>query len=137
MDTIEFQVTLSDTFEIVTVVINDCPLNDALGVDYVAIGAHYTLRILTNPREKDVDENGKVCILVCRCGIDDCGSVRVSITETNSSVLWSNFVEYEGERCWERHNFGPFEFDKNEYYQEIEKLKNCRALGSTNQPTEN
>ena len=57
-------------------------------------------------------------VLGCACGDDGCGIYLVRITETENSVIWDDYFAFYHNTP----NYFHFEFEKNQYYEEVEKL---------------
>ena len=74
-------------------------------------------------------EEDKIVLLICGgCGVYGCWDLLVNIRETENTVIWENFHNPHRTKespggFWDYSDFGIFEFDKNNYYREIEKLK--------------
>lgn len=73
------------------------------------------------------EDEKKVAVLECQCGCKGCWPFAVKITVTDSSVRWSDFEQPHRstesvQAPWDYAGFGPFEFPKEEYLREIEKL---------------
>jgi len=73
------------------------------------------------------DSGSKKRILECECGCDGCWPLLAKVQMDEEKVLWTNFEQphrgQESETYWDYSKFGPFEFDKVQYLNEIEKLK--------------
>lgn len=69
----------------------------------------------------------KVYILGCKCGEEMCWPMRVTITEEDNKIIWSNFEQpYRDKNSkifWDYTNFGSFTFDKENYQSELKKLE--------------
>ncbi len=70
----------------------------------------------------------KVALLDCPCGCEGCWTFAAKISETENLIIWSNFeqVHRKGELSdviWNYDSLGKFEFDREEYLKELEKLK--------------
>jgi len=57
-------------------------------------------------------------VLGCACGIDGCSQYLVRITETENSVIWDDYFAHK----FNQPNYFHFEFEKKQYYGEVEKL---------------
>ncbi len=73
------------------------------------------------------DSEDKVAVLGCNCGWEGCWPFTVKITISDSTVIWSEFEQPHSETNsaqvqWNYDGFGPFEFDKEHYLNEIGKL---------------
>ena len=72
-----------------------------------------------------------VPIYGCICGLIDCCPVYVSISVNENSVTWDNFIfpdEFFSRSHKPRKKFHKLTFDKAQYLDEIEKLKNFSEL---------
>ena len=65
-------------------------------------------------------EDGKFDILTCDCGELGCWSFEAKITESDDSIIWSDFEQPR--RDWDYSNFGPFVFDKDDYKEKMSKV---------------
>lgn len=73
------------------------------------------------------DNSNKVPVLECECGCEGCWPFAVKITETDSSIIWSDFEQphrsdEEIQPIWDYSDLCPFEFDKTQYIEELNKL---------------
>ena len=70
--------------------------------------------------------NGKVILLGCICGIDECWPLLARVETTETTVIWSDFEQpYRSSNhpnSWDYSGFGPFVFDRIAYETELEKL---------------
>jgi len=57
-------------------------------------------------------------VLGCACGEDGCNVYLVRITETEKTVFWDDYFAFYHNTP----NFFHFEFEKKQYYDEVEKL---------------
>ena len=57
-------------------------------------------------------------VLGCACGSDGCSVYLVRITETENSVIWDDYFAFK----FNTPNYFHFEFEKKQYYEEVEKL---------------
>ena len=81
------------------------------------------------------EDQNKVAVLECQCGCEGCWPFAVKITVTDSSVLWSDFEQphrstESAQTPWGYAGFGPFEFPKEAYLTEIEKLDKFTEQGA-------
>lgn len=61
-------------------------------------------------------------VMGCICGYPGCWPLEVRIKETEDSIIWRHFTnEYLDEHRYDA--LGPFEFDKEQYLEQIKKLK--------------
>ena len=71
--------------------------------------------------------DGKPAILVCPCRVEGCWPLMVEIEELENKVIWKNFLQpirdKNNPNPWNYDEFGPFEFLKDNYKKELEKLK--------------
>ena len=83
---------------------------------------------ITNPSESYYSTENKSDILDCVCGNAGCWPMTVQIINKERTVIWANFEQFhrakESGSFWDYGSFGFFEFDKNEYLKELEKIKN-------------
>lgn len=70
--------------------------------------------------------NGKIILLGCTCGIDECWPMLARVKTTETSVVWSDFEQpyrtSNHPNPWDYSGFGPFVFDRSAYEAELEKL---------------
>jgi hypothetical protein len=98
-------------------------------------GAYSGLSATHTPRDsflgvRDLDygdAEDKVAVLECECGCEGCWPFAAKITVTDSSVRWSDFeqphrTDDSVQPSWDYSDFGPFEFEKQQYLNEIDKL---------------
>jgi hypothetical protein len=87
------------------------------------------------------EDSNKVALMECVCGCPGCWPLAVRITKTSNTVLWSDFEQpHRGPDSagghWDYTGFGPFEFDLEQYLNEIAKLsERAEPSGSANPPT--
>ena len=66
-------------------------------------------------------------LLICSCLEEGCWPLLVTITETNTSIRWSNLHNHhrsEGKACvWNYDCFPTYEFEKSAYYNALDKLR--------------
>ena len=65
----------------------------------------------------DDDKIKSASILGCTCS-DGCDQYTVRITETENSVIWDDYFALK----FNRPNYFHFEFEKKQYFKEVEKL---------------
>ncbi|MFB9863046.1 hypothetical protein [Rufibacter immobilis] len=61
-------------------------------------------------------------ILECECGCEGCWSFVAKITEHDDLIEWNHFEQLHRDN-WKYTQIEPFQFDKSEYLEELEKLK--------------
>lgn len=63
-------------------------------------------------------------ILVCACGDLDYGLLLISVEETKSTIVWKDFQRAPmcGQCVPDNFSYLRFEFDKEQYYAELDKL---------------
>jgi hypothetical protein len=69
----------------------------------------------------------KTALLDCPCGCEGCWTLAAKISELENTILWNDFeqIHRNGEitdDVWDYKNM-KFEFEKNQYFKELEKLK--------------
>ena len=60
----------------------------------------------------------RAAVLGCACGADGCDQYFVKVTETENSVIWDDDFALRHNKP----NYFHFEFEKKQYYKEVEKL---------------
>jgi len=84
-------------------------------------------RKLTKPADYDIEENGKVTILICECREEGCWPMNIKVIKTQNSVIWTEFEQphrdIDSDRYWDYTEFGQYEFPIHEYELQIEELK--------------
>ncbi len=90
--------------------------------DYINIVRESLHNMLLNPTPPVVGDPKKIELLTCSCGSPGCWPMLVKIMETENSVIWSDFEQPHRKETWDYTKFGPFEFEKEQYYQAIETL---------------
>ena len=71
-----------------------------------------------------VDEN-KTEILGCNCGNAGCWPLLCKISIQGNKVIWSEFEQPHRDDDWDYSNFEGFVFDKQQYLNAIEAMKNA------------
>jgi hypothetical protein len=87
-------------------------------------------RFLGNARETDhtsQHDNGKICLLMCGCGIEGCGSIAARITVSGQIVVWDAFEDHYNTE-WDLSCIGPFIFDRQQYLEELRKHNPQRMI---------
>jgi hypothetical protein len=65
----------------------------------------------------DLDDDNRVAVFGCNCGVVECWPLRVRITVKNGTVVWSDFEQPN--RAWEYLRLGPFVFQREQYEQAV------------------
>ncbi|HYF04256.1 MAG TPA: hypothetical protein VEC36_12815 [Patescibacteria group bacterium] len=144
MDKIEFKVENIKAngfqYKSVRIFVNDIDIIDLLkeleltftgskdiAGSYEGLSPDTLYKHLTNPDKYDIDENGKVAILDCKCGGLGCWPMKIKISYFDNQVIWKEFEQphrsSRSNNFWNYSKFGPFTFDQIEYSQQLEKLK--------------
>ncbi len=147
MDKLEFEIQNKQNdnyqFKSVTILVNGQDLIDLLKVyelpfakkkgseniagGYDGLSPEALLKHLTNPDEFDIDENGKVSILECECGCDGCWPIKTKTIELEDKIIWTEFEQphrtIDSHNFWDYINFGQFSFDKSNYNEQLNKLR--------------
>jgi len=77
--------------------------------------------------QQAVGKSKEVALLLCFCRCEGCMDFKVGIMEQGNKVIWTNF--YAGMKRvtvgdkWDYSALNGMEFDKKEYWREVEKLK--------------
>ena len=69
-------------------------------------------------------DKNKTMVLGCSCGVSACWPLLCKITVDGDRVIWSDFEQPHRDEEWDYSNFEGFEFDKQQYLDEIEAMKN-------------
>lgn len=81
---------------------------------------------LIDQNEIDKPEN-KVTILGCHCGVIGCWPIEINIIKESNKIIWTNFEQphrsIDSHNFWDYTDFGNFEFEIDNYYNELENLK--------------
>lgn len=82
------------------------------------------------PRElkEELDEYRTPTVLGCTCGVKDCGPLTVLVTELKKRVIWSGFRHSPKRRYPVDYSELEFEFDKEQYNSEVERLNRSYKL---------
>ncbi|MBA2693030.1 MAG: hypothetical protein H0U65_11135 [Rubrobacter sp.] len=91
-------------------------------------------RLLGEPDGLYDDEEEKICLLGCGCGVIGCWPLMARIAVEGETVVWSDFEQphraddtlHSSERrigVWRYNGFGPFVFEKSRYVAELGKLR--------------
>lgn len=72
------------------------------------------------------DDEG-AALLTCSCLEDGCWSLRCYIKETNKEIIWYGFHHNHREN-WDYSALGEFHFEKEQYFNELENLKEIALL---------
>ena len=84
---------------------------------YAFLGVGYFLDMLTQPNPY---------VLGCTCTDPGCDPVTVHVKETENSVVWGNFCNPSTD---EEYSPLRFEFDKTQYFEEMQKIKGYWSHG--------
>ena len=73
------------------------------------------------------ENRDKISLLECTCGCGGCWPFAAKVTVLENSVIWSDFEQphrtiKSAAALWDYSEFGPFEFARKEYEQELSKL---------------
>jgi hypothetical protein len=84
-------------------------------------------RYLTDKKQRDFEGVG---LLICGgCLVEGCWPIYCWMNENDDTVIWSEFYnphlngEMGGEPDVDYGELGPFEFDRNEFWNEVENLR--------------
>ncbi|MGQ8874428.1 hypothetical protein [Paenibacillus sp. TSA_86.1] len=145
MDSIEFKLEYSEEQEasVITIYVNNeslvermkryeaqfeseiAGLYEGLNIELVDhIEAHFTGRL----QEDDIfNYEGKTLVLGCNCGLPGCWPLLVKITETDDSIIWSQFeqphrTEDSAGGYWDYSTFPSFHFRKKDYIEQLNNI---------------
>lgn len=98
--------------------------------DYAGLPAeHYPKMHFLGHRSHPIpDDDGRFKLLDHPCGIAGCWPIETRIELGSDTVIWKNFQqphrtgELETE-VWDYSDFGPFEFDRTQYEEELTKIE--------------
>jgi hypothetical protein len=100
---------------------------------YQGLSPETLFKNLTSHPENHNSEENKSDILDCECGVWGCWSLMTLIEKGEDSITWSDFEQLHRQKdshnYWDYSKFGPFEFAKTDYENELEKLKNYPQHG--------
>jgi len=82
--------------------------------EYEYQNAEWLCRQLSDPQEA-------VAILTCKCTVDECGGLYCKVTETDNTVVWSDFHTNSTVNVYE--SMPPLHFDKIAYIAALDELK--------------
>lgn len=71
------------------------------------------------------DGDNKTVLLGCSCGAMACWPLLCRITIEKNKVIWSEFEQPHRDEDWDYSHFKGFEFDKQQYLNAIEDMKNA------------
>ncbi len=74
--------------------------------------------------DRGLDQN-KTALLVCICGIEGCWSLLCKIRVLGNTVTWTDFEQPHRDEEWDYSNFEGFVFDRQQYLDAIEAMKNA------------
>ena len=101
--------------------------NKAGGYAWLTVGE--LVEELTEDRDPADEYYVEPRIMDCGCGCSECWPLYVNITETEDRVIWSGFYNswtIDPEMAgipWDYSGMREYRFDKKQYYDELEKLK--------------
>ena len=144
-DTLDFQEKIINEYDrkyhLGVTIINGVPLLDIVqkyerqaaeinGYEYTGAGYAYQLSVdlYCQLQEKSsCASDNEPALMICSCLEEGCWPLLVTITETDTSVKWSNFHNHhrsEGKaNVWNYSCFPTFEFEKAAYHSALEKLR--------------
>jgi hypothetical protein len=138
---------LSNHYLAVTI-INGAPLLDIVdkyeriaaenvGYKYVGPGYEYqySIDLYCQLMEKaSCASDNEPSLMICGCLEEGCHPLLVTITETDTSVIWSGFHNHHrsGDKAdaWDYSCFPSYEFEKKTYMTALGKLRNIAVSGS-------
>lgn len=144
-DVLDFQEKIIDEYDrqyhLGVTIINGVPLLDiaakyerqaaeSVGKEYNA-EAGYTYQVSVDLycqllEKSSYASDSEPALLICTCLEEGCWPLLVTITETDTSIKWSNLHNHhrlEGSACvWNYSCFPTFEFEKPAYYAALDKL---------------
>lgn len=97
------------------------PFAKAEGNPGIAGHATITPRELYESLHEDYKSFENVSIFGCGCGIIDCWPLNVTVDVGEKTVIWYGFSMYHREN-WDYSKLGRYLFDKQQYFQEVDKL---------------
>ncbi len=97
---------------------------------YEGISPEALYKNLTNPEAFDLDKNEKVSLLECACGCDGCWPMKAKVIHLQDKIIWAEFEQphraIDSANFWDYSNFGQFGFDKNNYIEQLDKLRQAK-----------
>ena len=104
------------------------PFAKAEGNPGIAGHAPITPRELYESLHDDYLNFDSVSILGCGCGVIDCWPLDVKVDVGTKTVAWYGFNMYHRED-WDYSDLGKYIFDKQQYFQEVDKLLTLEKHG--------
>lgn len=99
----------------------ELPFAKAEGNPGVAGHAAITPRELYESLHDDYLEFDSVSIFGCGCGVIECWPLDVAVDVGTKTVAWYGFNMYH-RKDWDYSELGKYVFDKQQYFQEVDKL---------------
>lgn len=97
---------------------------ESLAGSYLGLYPENLLYELTADKQtytSEEDDYNKRILIDCICTCEGCRSFVADIEETENEIVWKNFEQIH--RDWDYSELKEFRFDKTQYLNEIEKLK--------------
>lgn len=69
----------------------------------------------------EFDDEGRIAVLGCECGVVACWPLMVRITRRGGTVTWSDFRQPH--RDWTYDQLGPFTFRESDYDRAVSDLR--------------
>ncbi|WIW69882.1 hypothetical protein [Anaerosinus gibii] len=107
--------------------VKECELPFATAEKKKSLAGSY-IGIIPKELYEDLSKNftkWKVPIYGCTCGCVECWPLEVAIDIGKDVVVWYDFEQIH-RKTWQYNKLGKFSFNKQQYFEEVEKLKNYR-----------
>lgn len=76
----------------------------------------------------DKNEKGKITILGCICGVEECWPMKIRTIDSGEKIIWKDFEQpdrnADSEDFWDYSRFGEFTFNKKDYDKALNELRN-------------
>ena len=92
-----------------------------INYDYQEADWLYKSLTSTAPRNAFDKYPGELAIFTCKCGVDECGRLYCKVSETDNTVVWSDFHVTSNYEIY--NSVQPLYFEKIKYKSELEQLK--------------
>ncbi len=150
MNTVLFDIVRKTTFDsgfaesTVNILVDDKPLADwmkayelpmaleeghpriAGAYDAISTGTSVLEPYYLGREQADWGENrNKTLLLGCTCGVAACWPLLCKISVRDDTVAWSEFEQPHRDEEWHYSNFAGFVFDRRQYLDAIETMKNA------------